>query len=437
MAEKPQKPRVITRKHLVGLERERYLNRILLIGTGIIVLLILVLVGAPVLLETFVYPNQTVAEVAGEKITGSEFVARTRYYRQQLLNQYDSVYAEYYQLFQIFGDDEAFTSQYESALMQIRAQLDPQVAGEAVVNELVDEKLLRLEAQKLGIQISETQIADQLQALLAFYPDGTPTPQQDPTTAATSTLSAAQYGLVSPTPTPTLSPTPSVTPTVDPDASTTPEATPITAGSPPSTVVVASPTASPTATPYTLEGFQQTLADVMKFYADSGVSEQTIRSVIEAGLLRDAIKDRITADLPHYQEQVWARHILVATQEEALAVLDRLAAGEDWTSLAAELSIDESNKNSGGDLGWFPQEAMVEPFANAAFALSIGETGDPVESDFGWHIIQVLGHEDRPLSQAEYEQLRDQKMVEFIQGLRDQYTVVIYDTWKAMAPDEP
>ncbi|MEX2160315.1 MAG: peptidylprolyl isomerase [Anaerolineales bacterium] len=434
MAEKQQKPRIVTRKHLIGLERERFLNRLLLIGTGVIVVLIVLLVGWNPLLQTFVYPNQTVAEVEGEKISGSKFIARARYFRQQLMNQFEQTYQEYQNLSQIFGDDPNFTSQYETYLLQIQAQLEPQTLGQVVIDQLVNERLLKLEADKLGIAISEEQIDRELEKFLGYFPNGTPTPVIDPTTAATSTLSAAQYALVSATPTKTTTPTPSVTPLV----SATTQNTPVpTLEAPTPTVIISSPTPSPTATAYTLEGYQQLLADVYSFYEKLQVNEQVIRDVIEAGVLGEAMKDHITADLPRTQEQVWARHILVATQEEALAVLGRLEAGEDWAALAAELSTDESNKAFGGDLGWFPKEQMVEPFANAAFTLRIGEVSEPVQSDFGWHVIQALGHEDRPLSQAEYDQLRNQAFADFVLALREQYAVQIFESWKAMTPSTP
>ncbi len=94
--------------------------------------------------------------------------------------------------------------------------------------------------------------------------------------------------------------------------------------------------------------------------------------------------------MPSQEEQVHARHILVATEEEAKALLARLAAGEDWAALAAELSTDTGSKDNAGDLGWFGRGVMVEAFETAAFALEVGETSDLVQSDYGYHIIQVL-----------------------------------------------
>jgi len=98
-------------------------------------------------------------------------------------------------------------------------------------------------------------------------------------------------------------------------------------------------------------------------------------------------------------EQVWAQHILVDTEGEALQVLDRLSKGEDWNKIAAEVSTDSYSKdNNGGDLGWFGRGVMVKEFEDAAFSLKVGEISQPVKTAFGYHIIHILGHEFRSVN---------------------------------------
>ena len=86
-------------------------------------------------------------------------------------------------------------------------------------------------------------------------------------------------------------------------------------------------------------------------------------------------------------ETIGAKHILVATKEEAEEILAKLNEGAEFDALAQEFSTCPSGK-TGGDLGEFGHGQMVKPFEDAAFALEVGEVSEPVETQFGWHIIQ-------------------------------------------------
>jgi foldase protein PrsA len=106
-------------------------------------------------------------------------------------------------------------------------------------------------------------------------------------------------------------------------------------------------------------------------------------------------------------EQVHARHILVATEQEAKDVIARIKGGEKFEDVAKAVSTDTSNKDQGGDLNWFGKGAMVKEFEDAAFSLPIGQLSDPVKTTYGYHIIQVL--EKDPNRQLEEPALTDRK----------------------------
>jgi peptidyl-prolyl cis-trans isomerase C len=103
---------------------------------------------------------------------------------------------------------------------------------------------------------------------------------------------------------------------------------------------------------------------------------------------------------------VRARHILVESEDEAKKALARVKAGEDFAKVAAELSKDPGSKTDGGDLGFFTKERMVAPFAEAAFKLKPGELSEPVQSQFGFHVIRVEERRVKPV--PAFEELKEQ-----------------------------
>ena len=89
--------------------------------------------------------------------------------------------------------------------------------------------------------------------------------------------------------------------------------------------------------------------------------------------------------------EVKASHILVATEDKAKSLHNEIKNGKDFAEAAREFSKCPSGQ-AGGDLGFFPRGVMVKPFEDAAFAMKeIGEVSEPVETQFGWHLIQLTG----------------------------------------------
>jgi len=131
--------------------------------------------------------------------------------------------------------------------------------------------------------------------------------------------------------------------------------------------------------------------------------------------------------------EVHARHILLETEEKAKEVLAELQGGKDFAEAAKEHSTGPSGP-SGGDLGFFTQDQMVKPFADAAFAMEPGAvSAEPVKTDFGWHIIKVEEHRQQP--QPGFDEMKDQLAqegtqeiaAEMMSGLREGAEIVTFD----------
>ncbi|RCW47851.1 peptidylprolyl isomerase [Paenibacillus prosopidis] len=109
-------------------------------------------------------------------------------------------------------------------------------------------------------------------------------------------------------------------------------------------------------------------------------------------------------------EQVQASHILVATKEEADAILAELKQGADFATLAKEKSTDPGSKDNGGDLGFFGKGAMVPEFEEAAFALKVNELSGVVQTEHGFHIIKKTAEKAAvvPTFEEKKEEIRKQ-----------------------------
>jgi parvulin-like peptidyl-prolyl isomerase len=438
MAKNPrQKTPIVTKKHLARLQREQRQSRMITIAAIVVLVLVIGLIVYGVLNERVFKGLQPVAVVNGDKISSTDFVAQVRLARQNLV----SSATQAYQFGQMFGNNPQFMQQTVSQLFQIQSQLEPTTIGNQVLEQMIQDRLIRQEAKRRGITVTKAEVDKAIQDAFGYFPDGTPTAEPTLASLPTSTLSALQMTMSAPgaTPTPTATLVVTATATLTPTLAAT--ATP-TATATITPIPSATPTSAPTATPteYTLEGFQEVYkTQVAKLETDISFNEKNLYYLFESQLYRQKVTDIVLKELnvSAEQEEVWARHILVPDEATAKLVEQRLKDGEDWSQLASLFSTDTSNKDQGGDLGWFGKDRMVAPFAEAAFKLAVGETSQPVQTDFGWHIIQVLGHEMRPLSGSDYDTLKQTKFDDWIKELRDKSTVEINDIWKERVPSDP
>jgi peptidyl-prolyl cis-trans isomerase C len=135
------------------------------------------------------------------------------------------------------------------------------------------------------------------------------------------------------------------------------------------------------------------------------------------------------------EPEVRARHILVETEEEAKKALARVKGGEDFGKVAGELSKDPGSKTEGGDLGFFTQERMVQPFAEAAFKLDAGQISEPVKSQFGWHVIKVEEKRTKPI--PPFEEMKEQVEAYLTRKAQQDLVLALREKAKVERLDQP
>lgn len=151
-------------------------------------------------------------------------------------------------------------------------------------------------------------------------------------------------------------------------------------------------------------GFQNRMA----FLANRALHSEYVEKEVAAAVTDEMVRaryDKELADTPPSNE-IRARHILVKTKEEAEAIIDELDGGADFAELAKAKSTGPSGPN-GGDLGYFQQGQMVPEFETAAYGLDVGaHTAEPVQTQFGWHVIKV--EDKRAVQPPAFDDVKEQ-----------------------------
>ncbi len=434
-------PQELTRKEIAINRRQREQSRRVLIGTGAVILIVLLVIAAGLIDQFLVKPISPVARVEGVPIRTRDYQHRVQLQRYNLLRQID----QYQQLDAQFGSTDG-QSLFAAQISQLEALLNaPETLGRQVLDRMIEEEVIRQTAAQRGIVVTADEVEAELQSQVAAF-QGYLTERDATATAearAQATATAAAW-----TPTPTLTASLALTETMTP------------------TPAEPTPTPQPTPTVHIMTTAeyatgQQSFAALLQQIADMPLEQY--RGMIEVQLLEEKLQEAVNRDVPTTEEQVHARHILIAvrtpqptptpapidsaeptptpiptpeprTEEQALELANtlvaRLRAGEDFAALAAEFSDDPGSKDSGGDLGWFGKGRMVPEFEAAAFSQEPGQIGDPVKTVYGYHIIQVLAKDSaRPIDEATLRQ----RQAEAYRKLLDEQkaTLKVEEFWSA------
>jgi parvulin-like peptidyl-prolyl isomerase len=160
----------------------------------------------------------------------------------------------------------------------------------------------------------------------------------------------------------------------------------------------------------------------------SNTTTEEVRDIERAGIIARKVLDKVAADVPSTAQAVHARIILCETEAPCQAALERLEAGEDFATVAAEVSADASSAKRGGDLDWVVRGMLPSrEVEDALFAVPEGQRSRVVKTEFGYHIIEVLGlASDHPLTEAQLNELRQQRLRDWLAEQRKAATIVVH-----------
>ncbi len=397
-------------------EREALLQRRVIRGSIIAAIALTLLVVGTLVVEQLIIPSQTVAQVNGEPISVAEFRQAYLFERNRLLLQLNQV--------ENAGIDMQQLAQQEPYRTWLNEANVPDQLGLRVMNDLVDERLLAADAAARGLAVDDAAIQSAVEAFFGFDPTAVALIGQEPSATPEPTITPTPF--VSPTPTAT----PQPTPTPDPDATAVPTGTPTITPQP----TVIEPTQS---ADEVRDSFEQNQQDYRAYFDRAGVSSETYDKFFAHNALENLLGEAL---LPDDAPLIYAdvRHILVDDEATASAALAALRAGESFAALASAISTDSGSGLRGGELGESFIGNYVRPFREAIASAEIGALVGPVESEFGFHILQVRHKEERTGADqdSQRERARQTELRDLQEQLREDNSdsIEIYDSWLDYMP---
>lgn len=418
-------------------ERETRMQRLVVGGIVALLALLVLLVVGGIVWEQVIVPRQAVAVVNDEQITITEFQERVRLERLVINQRFYNDIPFLVNAGLIQGPDQILQQEpYATYWSEITSQ--PELLGNRVLSDMIDEQIIAQQAEELGVTVDEGAVEEQVEQFFNFTAATEEAATEEATEEAEPTATDIVYVSPTPSPAPTETPQPTPTPLATEEVAATEEVNPDV-----TPTLTPRPTLIPSETP-SFENqqvaFEETVED---FYQDARVeadlSRETVRDYFRYQVLLQELRDTVTEDVTREAPFVNTRHILVETEETAQTVLTALENGEAFADLARALSTDTGSGGQGGELGWSPASNFVAPFRDAAIDAEIGEIVGPVESEFGFHIIQVRAREERELSESEFDRARNAAFQEWFEETTSDEAneVERFDNWPSHVPAQP
>lgn len=397
-------------------EREEELQKWVIRGVIAVVGVLILLVAIAFAFEQLIIPNQVVATVDGTGITVREFRQEYLLERNRLLLQLNQI--------QDSGIDLQQLAQQEPYSTWINEVNVPDQLGLRVLNDMIGDRLLEQEAFARNVSVDDDAIRQAVEEYFGFDPTAVALIGVEPTATPVPTI----------TPTPFVSPTPTATP--EPTATPDPEATAeleSTAGGDEAAVTPQPTVVEPTLSADEVrENFVDAERDYRAYFDRAGVADETLNALFERNALETLLANALISDDAGllYAD---VRHILLDDEASALAAVEALNEGESFAALARAISTDPGSGARGGELGEAYVGNYVPEFRQAIETAEVGALVGPVESEFGFHILQVRSKEERSGvdQDAQRERARQQAVQQLKDSLREDHddAVEIFDLW--------
>jgi parvulin-like peptidyl-prolyl isomerase len=380
---KVKKESSLTRKQISRREKERRQRLILIAIAAVVGSLIIGILAYGVYQEAIAKPSAPIARVNGVPISTEIYQKRILFDRMQIDASIDDLSTQ-----RSLYDPEAdafVISIIDQRISQLSLRRDL-LNDESYIDRLADEELIRQAAAEQGISVTPEEIDRRIEQLFGYNLEQ-PTPVASPSTD-----------------------------TITSTAEITPTATP---------------------TPMTRARFEELYGNYLNTLKEgAGMSEAEYKQLMEVQLLAEKMQEFVGNQVPTTETQIFARHILLDTEDEARAVLERLQQGEDFATVATEVSTDTLTADIGGGLGWLPRGKMDEAFDDVAFNLPVGEISDVVETSRGFDIILVEERdENRELDADTLTQRKNDAFDVWLSDLRASASIEKYWSQDKVPPE--
>ena len=334
-AAKHEQPRRYASKH----RHEAAIQRRIFIILGVALALSAILIIAGAVNEYVLKPNRPAAVVNGSKISQESFRHRLRFEQDNLVAQIN----QYLQFGKQFA--QSGPNPFLSSIQPLYNQLaDPQQFAYTVLDKMVEDEVMRSLAKQYDATVTPAEVEAEIERQFGYD--------------AEAEKAAAE----------------------------------------------ASGTITNTTPPVTKDDFQKRYNDyVQQLAAKGSLNETEFRQLFSDYLMRQKLEEKAPLEYSKTDEAIKSRYILIKATPEAPLIKREADAlkkiqdarkrivddGEDFATVAKDVSEDPGSAPKGGDLGCFGKGAMVPEFEQAAFALKKGEVSEPVKTQFGYHLIQV------------------------------------------------